>query len=204
MNPFWDERYSNAEFAYGKEPNAFFKDWLSKFPPGRILLPADGEGRNGVYAAELGWRVTSFDQSSAGRDKALQLARERKVTVDYIVGDLETVSFPAESFDAIGLVYAHFPAAQRAAFHKEIDRWLKPGGIVILEAFSRNHIAYRKQNPKVGGPDSPEMLYTQEEVAADFPGYEITVLKEQETELQEGLYHQGKGSVIRFVGRKPA
>jgi len=67
MQSKWDERYAEPGFAYGAAPNLFFKEWLSKFTPGSILMPADGEGRNGVFAARLGWKVTSFDISVEGK-----------------------------------------------------------------------------------------------------------------------------------------
>jgi len=202
MNQKWDERYRDQEFAYGKDPNLFFKEWLSKFEPGAILMPADGEGRNGVFAAQLGWNVTSFDLSVEGQSKALQLAKENRVALRYIVGDLEQLSFERESFDAIGLVYAHFSGDKKSAFHKQLSDYLKPGGIIILEAFSKKHIHFNKLNPEVGGPKDIDMLYAEAEIIADFENYEVIMLKEEEILLNEGKYHIGKGSVIRFVGRK--
>ena len=202
MNQKWDERYKDHEFAYGKEPNMFFKEWLQKFKPGAILMPADGEGRNGVFAARLGWKVTSFDLSVEGQSKALQLAKENGVALRYIVGDLEQLHFEKEAFDVIGLVYAHFSAEKKAIFHKKLNDYLKPGGIIILEAFSKRHIHFSKLNPETGGPKDIDMLYATAEIAADFENYEVLMLEEEEILLNEGKYHIGKGSVIRFAGRK--
>ncbi|PKV49709.1 methyltransferase family protein [Aquimarina sp. MAR_2010_214] len=202
MNEKWDKRYKNQEFAYGKEPNVFFKEWLPKFEAGSILMPADGEGRNGVFAAQLGWKVTSFDLSIEGQLKAVQLAKENRVTLEYIVGDLEQLKFKREIFDIIGLVYAHFSAEKKSIFHKKLDNYLKEGGIIILEAFSKNHIHHNNLNPKVGGPKDVDMLYSKEEIIADFKNYEIVLLEEEEILLNEGKYHIGKGSVIRFIARK--
>jgi SAM-dependent methyltransferase len=198
----WDERYQEEQFAYGKEPNLFFKEWLPKFKPGAILMPADGEGRNGVYAAQLGWNVTSFDQSIEGQLKALQLAKEKNVTIEYIVGDLDHLDFGSETFDAIGLIYAHFDGEKKSIFHKKLDGYLRPGGIVMFEAFSKAHLRLSNLDPKVGGPKDIGMLYSKDEIAADFDNYEPLLLEEQEIVLNEGEYHNGKGSVIRFVGRK--
>ncbi|MDB5276616.1 MAG: methyltransferase [Ferruginibacter sp.] len=198
----WDERYKETTYAYGKRPNVFFKEWLEKFTPGTILMPADGEGRNGVFAARLGWKVTSFDLSIEGKTKALALAKEFNVTLDYIVADLEQLDFSNEPFDAIGLIYAHFAADKKAAFHAKLNKYLKPGGLIIMEAFSKNHIALNKHNPGVGGPKDIDMLYSKEEVLKDFDGYQVLKLEEEEISLNEGKYHNGQGSVIRFVGRK--
>ena len=167
-------------------------------------MPADGEGRNGVYAAQEGWNVTSFDLSDEGRTKALQLAKERDVHIRYITGDFEHLDFEAASFDAVGLIYAHFPAGQKSSFHRKLDGYLQPGGIVIFEAFSKRHIHFSHQNPKVGGPKDIGELFSIKEIATDFAGYEQLLLEEREIQLNEGLYHIGTGSVIRFVGRKPA
>jgi SAM-dependent methyltransferase len=198
----WDERYKEQQFAYGKEPNLFFKEWLPKFKPGILLMPADGEGRNGVYAAQLGWKVTSFDQSEEGRSKALLLAKENEVTVEYIVGDLGELKFESEAYDAIGLIYAHFDADKKSRFHKKLSGYLKQRGIIILEAFSKTHLNYINLDPNVGGPKDIDMLYSKSEIMADFENYEILLLEEKEIVLNEGKYHNGKGSVVRFVGRK--
>ncbi|WP_142686570.1 class I SAM-dependent methyltransferase [Chitinophaga polysaccharea] len=198
----WDNRYKNTEYAYGKTPNLFFKEWLEKFEPGSILLPADGEGRNGVFAAQLGWKVTSTDLSAEGRSKALLLAEEQHVTIDYIVGDLEQLTFPPASFDAVALIYAHFAAGKKSLLHRKLNNFLKPGGIVIFEAFSKTHIHLKLADPKVGGPKDVDMLFSKAELTADFENYDIIMLEEAETLLEEGIHHTGKGAVVRFVGRK--
>jgi SAM-dependent methyltransferase len=202
MKQKWDERYGEPAFAYGKEPNVFFKEWLLKFEPGSILMPADGEGRNGVFAARTGWEVTSFDLSEQGRSKALQLAKEHNVTMSYMVEDFEQLHFEKESFDAIGLIYAHVAAAQKPLFHQRINDWLKPGGIIIFEAFSKDHLAFKQLDAKVGGPDDINMLYSKEELVTALKNYDPLLLTQEDILLNEGNYHLGKGSVIRFVGRK--
>ena len=124
------------------------------------------------------------------------------VALSYIVGDLEQLHFEKEAFDAIGLVYAHFSAEKKAIFHEKLNDYLKPGGIIILEAFSKSHIHVSKLNPQMGGPKDIDMLYSVAEIIADFKNYEILMLEEEEILLNEGKYHIGKGSVIRFAGRK--
>lgn len=198
----WDDRYKEATYAYGKEPNLFFKEWLQKFEPGSILMPADGEGRNGVFAAMLGWKVTSFDLSAEGKAKALQLAGEQHVIMEYMVGDLEQLPFENASFDAMGLIYAHFDAERKSTFHKKLNNYLKPGGIVILEAFSKRHLELKKLDLKVGGPDDLDMLFSEAEIRADFENYDPIMMVEEDILLNEGEYHIGKGAVVRFVGRK--
>jgi SAM-dependent methyltransferase len=198
----WDERYKEEKYAYGKAPNLFFKEWLEKFETGSILMPADGEGRNGVFAAKLGWEVTSFDLSIEGRSKALQLAKENHVTMEYIVGDLAQLQFEKSSFDAIGLIYAHFAAEKKSMFHRKLNDYLMPGGIIILEAFSKNHLQLVNADPNIGGKMDMDMLYSKEEIIADFENYDILMLAEEEISLNEGSYHNGKGAVIRFAAKK--
>lgn len=198
----WNDRYSKDEFAYGVEPNNYLKEQLLKLPAGSILFPAEGEGRNAVYAASIGWTVSAFDISNEGKSKALKLAEKNNVTIDYKVGELETLNYEAGQFDAIALIYAHFPATIKSQYHKILDRYLRKGGIIIFEAFSKKHIDYVTANEKVGGPKDIESLFSTDEMRSDFPDYEIIELAEKEIELSEGLYHNGIGSVIRFTGRK--
>jgi len=198
----WDDRYSNEEFAYGEEPNNFFKEQIEKLNAGTILFPAEGEGRNAVYAAKLGLKVAAFDISEEGKNKALKLAAANNVSIDYQVGELETLNYQAEQFDAIALIYAHFPAEIKSSIHKTLDKYLRQNGIIIFEAFSKKHLEYLTINDKVGGPKDIESLFSIEEIKADFPNYEIIQLEEKEIELNEGLFHNGKGSVIRFIGKK--
>jgi 2-polyprenyl-3-methyl-5-hydroxy-6-metoxy-1,4-benzoquinol methylase len=198
----WNDRYSNKEFAYGEEPNNYFKEQIEKLKPGTILFPAEGEGRNAVYAAKLGWTVSAFDISEEGKNKALKLAEANNVSIDYKVGELETLNYHTEQFDAIALIYAHFPAEIKSSIHKTLETYLRKDGIIIFEAFSKKHLEYLAINDKVGGPKDIESLFSIEEIQADFPNYEIIELVEKEIELNEGLFHNGKGSVIRFVGKK--
>src|SRR5690554_346366 len=132
MKKFWNDRYSDLEFAYGEEPNAYFKEQISKLKPGKILLPGDGEGRNGVCAARQGWEVESFDISEEGKKKAEQLAEKHDLSINYSLGSLEELDYEPSSFDAIALIFTHFDPAIRADYRKQFVELLKPGGIIIL------------------------------------------------------------------------
>ncbi len=202
MKEKWDERYASSEFAYGKQANNYLKEQLLKIPVGSILFPAEGEGRNAVFAATLGWQVFAFDQSVEGKKKADNLAQEKSVTIEYKVGEFQLMNYKDNQFDAIALIYAHFPALHKSDYHKILSTYLRPGGILIFEAFSKRHLDYVNKNPKVGGPKEIDMLFSLEEVKFDFHAYEILELAEHEIELSEGIFHNGLGSVIRFVGRK--
>ncbi|CAH1001901.1 hypothetical protein LEM8419_02815 [Neolewinella maritima] len=203
MSTTWNERYAQPDYAYGTDPNAFFAEQLRlRQPTGRILLPADGEGRNGVYAAEQGLQVSSFDLSEAGQRKAMQLADERRVAIDYRVGDFRELGYHEASFDVLALIYAHFPADVKQDYNQRLATYLRTGGLLIFEAFGSRHLEYRKDDPKVGGPGSQEMLFSVEELRRTFRYFEVLYLAEEPVTLREGAYHQGTGSVVRFVGRK--
>jgi hypothetical protein len=202
MTEFWNARYGETAFAYGETPNEFFKAEIEKLPKGTLLLPAEGEGRNGVFAATLGFDVHAFDLSEEGQKKALTLASKHQVSLNYQVGTLDTIGYEENYFDCLGLIYAHFPAPIKSAYHQKLTTYLKTGGIVIFEAFSKNHIAYQQKYPTVGGPQDLAMLFSIEEIKQDFPNFEVLKLEETEVNLSEGIYHQGTGSVIRFIGKK--
>jgi ubiquinone/menaquinone biosynthesis C-methylase UbiE len=202
MKAHWDERYNSEDFAYGENPNIFLNETLPQFKPGMALFAAEGEGRNAVFAAGLGWEVSAFDLSEFGKMKAEKLATKNKVSIDFTVGDIQTLQYDVNSFDALVMIYAHFPSAIKSSCHQKLISYLKPGGIVIFEAFSKNHIQYNSINPKVGGPKDMDQLYSIEEIKKDFKDFEIIELIETEVELSEGNFHIGLGSVIRFIGRK--
>jgi SAM-dependent methyltransferase len=203
MKDFWNERYSSEEYIYGTEPNLFSKAQLDLLEPGTILLPADGEGRNGVYAATLGWEVTCFDISEEGKKKATQLADSREVKINYLVGPLEEHSFQPASFDVIALTFAHFPPSIRQSYHREFVKLLKPGGHIILQGYSRDQTEFQRQNPTSGGPRDPEMLFSIEMLRNDFVGLTFKILEKSIVHLEEGDHHVGEASVINMNAIRP-
>lgn len=202
MKELWDDRYSREEYIYGEEPNEYLKERLSDLRIGKILFPAEGEGRNAVFAARNGWNVNAFDISKEGKKKAIILADKHYVQIDYQVGSIDDLQYSEEEFDVVALIYAHFPAALKSAIHQSLNRYIRKGGYVIFEAFSKQQIEYQKLNEKAGGPKDIQMLFSIDEIKTDFPDYDFIELSEKEVELKEGLLHIGKASVIRFFGRK--
>lgn len=203
MKEIWNKRYDTEQYVYGKLPNRFFKENIGRLNEGsKILFPAEGEGRNVVFAAKMGHTVVAFDISKQGKSKAMQLAKEENVQIEYFVGELSEISLPEQFFDAAVLTSAHFPPHLRQKLHRDIGNLVKPGGFVILEGFSVENLKLRLQNPKIGGPDKIEMLFTKEMLVDDFETFEVVLLEETETELKEGLLHDGIAKVIRFIGKK--
>lgn len=193
---FWNTKYEGQEFHYGEAPNRFLELMLESRPPGRLLFPAEGEGRNAVYAARLGWEVHAFDISEKGRAKALALAKEKGVEINYNLND--ALAFQSNlKFDAIALIYAHFPSEIRAAVHHKMAALLKPVGELWLEAFAPGQLSFNS-----GGPKDESMLYSPELLAADFSDLQIRQNKVMRYKLAEGPGHEGMAEVIRLRGVK--
>jgi len=201
MKEFWDNRYSEADFAYGENPNLFLKEQLNKLDTGKILFPAEGEGRNAVYAAKNGWNTFCFDPSVEGKNKADLFAKKEGVEINYDLKGFNEIDYSNESFDCVALIYAHMPSELRTKVHKKLASYVKKGGFVILEAFSKKQLELSTENPKAGGPKNIDMLFSVEDIKSDFEEFEILHLEEKRIELNEGLYHVGESSVIRFVGK---
>lgn len=198
MKDFWESRYREENYAYGLHPNVFYSKQLKKIKPsGSILLPMEGEGRNAVYAAKLGWTVDAFDFSAAAKSKALKLAEKESTSINFTIASAEDFIPKAEQYDAVALIYAHLAPDLRRNFHRKLTESLKPGGNLILEAFTPAQLAHSS-----GGPKKEDMLYTGKMLRKDFENLEIVLLDETEIELEEGEFHRGLAAVVRLLARK--
>lgn len=197
MSSFWNEKYGVEEYIYGTEPNTFFKKNILKLKPGRILFPGEGEGRNAVYAAKLGWDVTAFDSSEMGKMKAEKLADQFQVKINYLLADAAEDLMFEHYFDCIVFVFVHLPNEQRNEFHRRMLSYLKPGGTVIFEGFSKKQIDFNS-----GGPKNLSMLFSDEELKGDFASVEAIEIEALEVEIDEGKFHRGPAQIIHFTGTK--
>src|SRR5665213_2297224 len=162
---FWNQRYGEKNFAYGQEPNTLLKNILDNQLAGKILFPAEGEGRNSVYAASKGFDVYAFDFSEEGKNKAEKLAKENNLTIHYEINSFENYSTPDNSFDYIAMVFTHLPKEIRQVNFRKLIKYLKPGGLLIVIGFSK------KQSGKTsGGPKDLYMLFSEEQLRNDFEG----------------------------------
>jgi SAM-dependent methyltransferase len=197
-NDFWNERYSSEEYVYGENPNHFLKEQLEKITvPGKLLLPGEGEGRNAVYAAKLGWEVEAYDQSTTGKLKAIILADKNNVKINYHIEDLLEFTPSKNFYDAVAIIYVHLNTKLRKSFNEKIIEALKPGGKIILELFSKDQLGKTS-----GGPQDLEMLYSLDEIKKDFSSLKSIILKEETINIEEGEKHSGEASVVGFVGEK--
>lgn len=193
---FWNQRYADNETVYGKEPNKFFKLFIDLHKPGTILLPAEGEGRNAIYAAKKGWTVDAFDFSPVAKEKALQNAMVEHVHLKYDIKNIE--SFTAEKqYDAVSLIYVHVLSGVRKKFHQEIFKSIKPGGFLVFEAFAKEQLIFNS-----GGPKDEALLYDAPTLCEDFQLLNIMNCEQKDIQLDEGLFHKGKASVLRLTGQR--
>ncbi|MDA3953442.1 MAG: SAM-dependent methyltransferase [Bacteroidales bacterium] len=196
MKESWNSRYTTEEFIYGVKPNDFFKSFIENNPPGKILLPGDGEGRNAVYAAIHGWDVTAYDYSDSAKNKALSFAIENNVQINYLNSTVETFS-SKDKFDLISIIYLHLPPIIRHTFHAGLSKYLNPNGKILMECFSKLQFAN-----KSGGPKNMDLLYSLKDIQNDFKNHNIELLEQKEINLNESSLHQGKASVIRLIASK--
>lgn len=197
MKDRWNSWYSQGEYVYGTEPNKFFEEEISRITPGKVLLLAEGEGRNAVFAAKLGWEVNAVDFSAEGKRKAEELATKNNVRLNYILNDLAEYEPEEQLYDAAGIFYVHLEKEIRERLIKSTINSLKHNGILIFECFEKEQLQYNS-----GGPKKAELLYSLEDAVNDFIDLEFKKLSKEKVQLNEGQKHAGEGIVIQFVGRK--
>ena len=197
MKNFWDERYSEKNYVYGKEPNEFLKENLTPLKPGKILFIGEGEGRNAVYAARLGWNVDAFDYSVSAKQKAENLAKENNVNINYTVQDLSKIDLPDNYYGVIVNIFVHLPDQISKTVNEKLIAALKSDGKIILQVYAKEQIKY-----KTGGPKNVDLLYSLEDIYTDFNELEIETFNKKTILLDEGEHHSGKAVVINYIGKK--
>lgn len=196
-NP-WDERYASADYVYGIEPNDFLREQAHHITPGgRVLCIADGEGRNGVYLARLGYDVTSVDASRVGLDKAAALATSHSVSITTIHADLADFDFGVEQWDAVVSIFCHLPGQLRSRVHAAIPASLRHSGVVILEAYTVDQLAH-----KTGGPPVPDLMMSAEQLRQDFTSLDVITCDECTRMIHEGALHNGMSATVQLVAQR--
>jgi cyclopropane fatty-acyl-phospholipid synthase-like methyltransferase len=197
---FWNERFDKKEFIFGKEPNEYLVEQASLYlkPNSSVLCIADGEGRNGVWLAKQGVRVTSFDVSDIALSKANQFAADNKVNIEYSLCDTDGFDWQTNSYDAVVAIFIQFADPEmRARIFKQVHQTLKLGGLFILQGYTPKQLVY-----KTGGPSLIEHLYTEEMIRELSQDFEILQLQCYEKELSEGARHIGMSALLGMVAKK--
>jgi SAM-dependent methyltransferase len=197
-NAQWNLRYGDDEYFYGTIPNDFLQENAHLIPRGSVLCVADGEGRNSVFLATTGRDVSSVDISDVGVAKTKELASEKGVSVDALVGDLANFDLGRNKWQGVVSIFAHLSSDLRQDLHRRVIESLAPGGVVLLEAYTVNQIGRG-----TGGPQVPELLMSAESLSQEFAALEIIHLKELERSVVEGSGHTGQAAVVQLIARKP-
>lgn len=199
---FWSARYRDAgeEYLFGTAPNKFLAAQAENFGAGmRVLSVADGEGRNAVWLAEQGCKITATEISPVALEKAAKLARGRNVTVDLVQADILNWVWPREEFDAVVGIFIQFATpAERPRQLAGMKQAVKSGGLLFLQGYTPKQLEYR-----TGGPSAVENLYTAAMLREFFADWEIVSLHEHEDTIEEGSAHIGRSALIDLVARKP-
>jgi len=195
----WQARFAASGYLFGTTPSAFLKSQANLLRQGeRALAIADGEGRNGVFLAELGLDVLSVDFSPLAQEKVRKLAAARGVTLRTEQADIETWTWPEAEFDVVAAIMFQFSKPpQRAEIFAGIKRTLKPGGLLLLQGYGLKQLDY-----KTGGPSDPTRLYTREILQQAFGDFASLDIREYDSVLAEGEHHVGMSALIDLVGRK--
>lgn len=198
MTNHWHERFKAEAYMYGKEPNAFVKEIAGKLPKGgKVLCIAEGEGRNAVYLAMLGFSVTAWDYAASGLEKTKRLAEERNVTVATELYNLAEVEWESEQWDAIVHVFGHFPKDVMDYALDGVKKALKPGGYYLSELYTKEQLQYG-----TGGPSNEEMLVNPRELLETFESYFVEHFYVGEVHRQEGILHTGDAHVVQCLFQK--
>lgn len=193
----WDERYATADYIFGTEPADFLRRVAAHLAPGsRLLSLAEGEGRNAVWLAGQGHRVTGIDQSSVGLEKAARLAAAKGVDVTLRQGDVLAWDGADGPWDAVLAVFVHFRPPEWGRLAGAVARGLRPGGLFLYHGYGPGQLAYR-----TGGPSDPDMLPDAATVCGHFPGWQAVVARDHEAVLAEGTRHVGRSALVDVVLR---
>jgi 2-polyprenyl-3-methyl-5-hydroxy-6-metoxy-1,4-benzoquinol methylase len=203
----WDARFAKADYHFGREPAVFLAaqqsriaGYLAARPGATALAVSDGEGRNSVWLARQGLKVTAFDISPVGVEKARKLAADAGVPVDYHVEDINAFDWDAAQYDLVVVIFIQYASPpERARIFAGIQRALKPGGLAIIQGYGLRQLEY-----KTGGPGKAENLYTMDMMRESFAALEPQLLAEHDAIVNEGPGHNGMSALVDFVGRRPA
>lgn len=203
----WSKRYEDAgaDYLFGTEPNRFLAHRSALLGTGQTALSiADGEGRNSVWLAEQGLKVTAIEIAPVAVEKARRLAAGRQVEVNFVLADMLATDWPPKELEAsfdwvIGIFIQFVNGADRERQFAVMKQLTRPGGHILLQGYTPKQLEY-----KTGGPSAIENLYTPEYLQAAFAGWTIEELVEYEDEISEGIAHKGRSALIGIIARKPA
>ena len=194
----WNERFSIEDYLFGADPaQALVKLEHYLIPQGDTLVIADGEGRNSVYLASRGFRVTASDSSTVANIKAKALAASQNVEVNYQVEDFFDIDWSAKQYDNIvGIFFQFIPPDKIKQVLMALRTAIKKGGTLLIHGYTPQQIELA-----TGGPKDVSLMYNKELFEDVFESVEILVNKEYQIKLSEGSGHKGQSALIDFVAK---
>ena len=197
----WNERFSTEGYVFGRAPAQFLTRQAALMPEGaEVLCVADGEGRNAVFLAGEGHRVTAFDVAPAALEKARALAEESGVEADFHQAGIEDWDW-GRGFDVVAGIFVQFVGPpEKRGFLQNMGRAVRPGGLLMLHGYVPRQ---REEGYRTGGPRDVANLYTVEELRLVYAGWEVLAAEDYDAELEEGEGHKGPSALVDFVARKP-
>lgn len=132
--------------------------------PGMALDLGAGDGRNAVWLAEHGWRVTAVDFSAVAVDRGRALATTAGVEVEWRLADLLEWTPAAEAFDLVALLFIHLPPDERHLVYARAAAAVRRGGTLLVVGHDRSNLT-----DGVGGPRDPDVLLSPDEIVHDLP-----------------------------------
>jgi len=193
----WDDKYNTEEYIFGTRPNRFLVECVSGLTPGNALSLGEGEGRNAIYLAGLGFEVTAVDLSVYAIKKAQRLAQQNGQTLTTLHSDLNDYVIAPGQWDVVLCFFVHILPEERARMHRQVVKGLRPGGVYILEGFSPDQLKYAKR-----GPDNPGQLYDLQTIRDELTGLEFTISRQIERLLDDSEPEQGVCAVTQVMAVK--
>ncbi len=193
----WDKRYDTKEYVYGIKPNNFLVENIKYVMPGKVVCLAEGEGRNSVFLARNGYQVIAVDSSAIGLKKAQTLAKKSGVSIDTVVSNLTEYQPTPQSLSTVISIFCHLPKPMRVELHNRVMEGLKPGGTLLLEAYTPEQLKYG-----TGGPPTKELMMSLEELKDELKNADFLLARETKREIIEGTLHTGIGAVVQIIARK--
>jgi SAM-dependent methyltransferase len=166
----WNRRYAGRELLWTAQPNRFLVAEVADLAPGRALDLACGEGRNAVWLAEQGWRVTGVDFSEVALAKAGELAAARGVDASWVRADLLDYRPDRRACDLVVVLYLQVRAAERRQIVRAAAGAVAVGGTLLVVGHDSSNLEHGH-----GGPRDPSVLYTAADITGDLDGTGLEV-----------------------------
>jgi SAM-dependent methyltransferase len=188
---YWDTRYAAQGFAYGEIPNDFLKARFAGKAAGQVqgraISLCEGEGRNAVFLAQLGFQVTAVDFSEVGLQKARALAARHGVQLDCIVTDMADLDLGTNQWDLVIAIFAQPESSTRQRLYRQLGHALRRGGQLVLETKVESGATAQDRYPGI------------DILKVEISPLETVFAQQADRLLDEGTYHQGMHHTAQIV-----